>query len=73
MADHLTTRELAEFLGVDEWRVRRLFETKSVPEPPRFGGKRAIPRSQIPAIVHALEGRGWLPVPTAPAEPVNAG
>jgi hypothetical protein len=56
-----TTRQLADFLGTDEWRVRRLFETKTLPEPPRFGGKRAIPSELIPSIVDALRERGWLP------------
>ncbi len=55
-----TTRELAEFLGTDEWRVRRLFELGVVDEPPRFAGKRVIPRSHIPAIVDGLRARGWL-------------
>jgi len=61
MERYTTTRELAEFVGTDEWRVRRLFELKLVSEPPRFAGKRAIPNSQIPAIVDALRERGWLP------------
>ncbi len=59
-----TTREVADLLGTDEWRVRRLFETKALPETPRFAGKRAIPRETLPAIVDALRDRGWLPSKT---------
>ena len=61
MQSAFTTREIGELLGVTEWRVRRLFESGTLSEPPRFGGKRAIPRESIPAIVDALRGRGWLP------------
>ncbi|HVU88051.1 MAG TPA: hypothetical protein VHD36_12090 [Pirellulales bacterium] len=55
-----TTGQVAEFVGTDEWRVRRLFEDGTLPEPQKFGGKRAIPSDQIPAIVDALRARGWL-------------
>lgn len=41
----LTTRETADHFGTAEWRVRRLFEDGMLPEPPRFGGKRAIARA----------------------------
>jgi hypothetical protein len=58
---HFTTRQVAEFVGSDEWRVRRLFEDGVLPEPERFGGKRAIGQQQIPLIVDALRARGWLP------------
>ena len=57
-----TTRELAELLGTETWRVRRLYESGTLPEPPRFARSRAIPREHIPAIVDALRDRGWLPV-----------
>lgn len=60
MKDHYTTRELAEFLGTSEWRVRRLFQSRVLGETPRFAGKRAIPRERIPEIVDALRERGWL-------------
>ena len=56
-----STRELAEMLGTETWRVRRLFESGTLPEPSRFAGKRAIPREMIPAVVDALRERGWLP------------
>jgi hypothetical protein len=56
-----TTREIAELLGTETWRVQRIYETGEVAEPPRFAGRRAIPKSHIPQIVDALRERGWLP------------
>lgn len=56
-----TTHDVAELLGTHTWRVRRLFEDGTLPEPDRFAGKRAIPREMIPSIVDALRDRGWLP------------
>lgn len=56
-----TTREVGDILGTDEWRIRRLFEDGTLPEPQRFAGKRAIPSDLIPLIVDALRDRGWLP------------
>lgn len=67
MPELFTTREVADLFGSDTWRVRRLFEDGTLPEPGRFAGKRAIPRQLLPAIVEALKARGWLH--TAP-EPV---
>ena len=65
MPDFYSTREMADLLGTLTWRVRRLYEDGTLPEPPRFAGKRAIPRQSIPAIVDALRNRGWLPVELA--------
>jgi hypothetical protein len=56
-----TTREIGETLGVETWRIRRLFEDGTLAEPARFAGKRAIPPSLVPGIVDALRRRGWLP------------
>jgi hypothetical protein len=56
-----TTREVAAFVGVPEWQVRRLFEDGTLPEPQRFGGKRAIESNSLPALIDALRKRGWLP------------
>ena len=53
MSGHFTTREVANLLGTQEWRVRRLFEAGALPEPPRFAGKRAIPTRLVPAITCA--------------------
>jgi len=58
-----STRQVADILGVETWRVQRLFETGTLPEPGRFAGKRAIPPALIPQIVDALRQRDWLPRP----------
>ena len=54
-------RQVAEFLDVRVWRVRRLFEDGTLSEPQRFAGERAIPQSLIPPIVDPLCRRGWPP------------
>jgi len=61
MTGKFTTRQVAEFMGVETWRIQRLYELGCVPEPPRFAGKRAIPSSHVPLIIAALRDRGWLP------------
>lgn len=61
MPTQFTTREVGELLGVEEWRVRRLFEDGTLPEPPRFAGKRIIFRDRLPEILDSLRARGWLP------------
>jgi hypothetical protein len=55
-----STREVAEFIGTDTWRIRRLFEDGTLAEPQRFGGKRVIPSELIPRILDAIRARGWL-------------
>lgn len=55
-----STRELADVLGTKTWRVRRLYEDGTLPEPGRFAGKRVIPGTAIPAIVDELRKRGWI-------------
>lgn len=57
-----TTRSLADLLGSETWKVRRLFEDGTLPEPERFAGKRVIPSTQVPAIISAMRDRGWLSV-----------
>ena len=56
----LTTREAAAHFGVDEWKVRRLYEDATLPQPPRFGRMRVITQAALPAIARALQQRGWL-------------
>ena len=63
MSGFLTTREVGDLLGTETWRVRRLFEDETLPEPGRFAGHRTIPSHWIPRIVDALRARGWLPEP----------
>lgn len=60
MPHFFTTREVADLFKSQTWRVRRLYEDGTLPEPPRFAGKRAIPREQLPAIVDELRRRGWI-------------
>ena len=61
MSRLLTTREVADVLGTDTWRVQRLFEEGRLPEPQRFAGRRVITPELLPSIVDALRARGWLP------------
>ena len=65
MRTFLSTRQLADLLGVETWRVRRLYEDGTLDEPSRFAGRRCIPQSHIPAICDALRARGWLPTEEA--------
>lgn len=58
-----TTREVADLYEAEEWRVRRLFEDGTLPEPARFAGKRAIPNTMLAEIVIALRRRGWINQP----------
>ena len=57
----LTIGELGDMLGVQSWRIARLYELGVLPEPARVGGRRLIPRSEIPTIIDALRERGWFP------------
>jgi len=71
MPPFLSTREMAELLGLPRtatWRVRRLFEDGTLPDPLRFGRARMIPRTAIPAVVAALQAKGWLPPAAESAE-----
>ena len=61
-----TLGELADALGVQSWRIARLFELGLVPEPPRLSGRRIISKTLVPAIIEALERRGWLPTTKEP-------
>lgn len=60
MQGPFSTQEVAELYETDQWRVRRLFESGTLPEPKRFAGIRAIPNSLLPAIAEALKQRDWL-------------
>lgn len=67
MARHLTTKQVADLLGVECWRVQRVFENGDVHDVGRFAGKRCIPSEMLPQIVDALRARGWLPEPAGAA------
>lgn len=57
---HFTSGEVGDLLGVQAWKVARLFELGIIPEPTRVGGRRLIHKPLIPDIVIALRERGWL-------------
>jgi hypothetical protein len=59
--DFISLGDLAQDLGVQSWRIARLFELGLIPEPPRLSRRRIIPKADIPAIVEALRCRHWLP------------
>lgn len=59
--ENFTTQQVADLFGTQTWRVRRLFQVGRLPEPPRFAGKRAIPRAMLAEIGAALHERGWAP------------
>ena len=58
----LSTGELGELLGIQAWRIARLFELGVVAEPVRVAGRRTIPAALVPEIVDALRARNWLPL-----------
>jgi len=58
-ATHYTSGELGDLLGVQAWKIARLFELRILAEPARIGGRRLIPRSMIPEIATALRAKGW--------------
>ena len=59
-SEFTSTGELGDVLGVQSWRIARLFELGILSEPPRLSNRRLIPKSLIPEIVDALRDRGWL-------------
>ncbi len=61
MNKSVSTGHLAKVLGVDAWRIRRLYENGTLPDPGRIGLARAIPAEQVPDVVDALRDKGWLP------------
>lgn len=54
----LTVGALARRFGCSEQRVRRLFTTGVLPEPPRAGPYRLIPVEDIPKVEAALNATG---------------
>lgn len=68
-----TLPSIARRFGCAEWQVRRIFERRLVPDPPRLGQNRLITEKDLPAIEQALRTAGYLPaIETRPAEPVCA-
>jgi hypothetical protein len=60
MAELITIPSVARYLGVAPWQVRRLFERRLLPEPPRAGLVRLIKRSDLPVIEDLLRKVGYL-------------
>lgn len=60
MEDFISMGDAAKHFRTQVWRIRRLFETETLPEPPRFDGRRVIPRDLLPKLRAALKERGWL-------------
>lgn len=59
---YLTIGELcARYPGLQAWRVRRIFERKLLPEPPRINGYRVIPVRDLSKVVTTLRNAGYLP------------
>ncbi len=56
----LTVGQVAQFCGVDTWRVRRAVDALPF-RVQRIGTYRIIERSQLPEITAELKRRGWLP------------
>jgi hypothetical protein len=52
--------EAADRLGVQSWRLARLFRQGHHPEPPRLGRYRVVRESELPALRAALLKAGWL-------------
>lgn len=55
-----STGELGDLLGLQSWKISRLFESGLLEEPSRVAGRRLIPQSTLPEIIDALRDRGWL-------------
>jgi hypothetical protein len=60
----LSIGEAAARLGVATWQLRRLYERKLLPEPPRIGPFRVLPAGDLPAAEAALRQAGYLPAST---------
>lgn len=54
--------DLAEHLGVQMWRLQRLYELEvpGMPTPQIVGRIRVLTEEDIPAVQAALAKRGWL-------------
>jgi DNA-binding transcriptional MerR regulator len=57
----LTIGAVAKHFGVTAWKVRRLFENGTLPQPARVGAYRVIPITDLPQIEAALRKCGYLP------------
>jgi DNA-binding transcriptional MerR regulator len=60
MAIPLTTNEVGRRLGVEPWKIRRLYQRGLMPPTERIGIYRAIPVEDLPKIEAALRLAGYL-------------
>jgi hypothetical protein len=56
----LTIGQVARHFGCPPWAVRRLFERRILPEPPRVGAYRVVAPEQLPEIGTALKQAGYI-------------
>ncbi len=56
----LTIGQVARRFGVPTWQVRRLDETRKLPEPARVGAYRVVGAEDLPRIEEALHAAGYL-------------
>lgn len=52
--------DLARRWRVQPWKIRRIFECGDLPEPPRVGRYRVFQQEDLPAILRALQQRGYV-------------
>jgi hypothetical protein len=60
VVEHITLGAVARRLNVDLWQVRRLYERRILPEPPRVGQFRVVTEADLPTIEAALREAGYL-------------
>lgn len=60
LSQYLTLGQIADKLGVQLWRLRRLFERGILSEPARVGQNRVVHVRLLPTIKQALEEAGYL-------------
>lgn len=65
----LTTSQVAALLGVEPWRIRRLYEEGLLSEPQRLGGRRLVSSRDLPAVIDSLRQKGWLSSVTSANDP----
>jgi hypothetical protein len=58
--DYISLGAVARLYQLPLWKVRRLYETGRLAEPPRIGVYRLIRRSDLPIIERALRAAGFL-------------
>jgi DNA-binding transcriptional MerR regulator len=56
----MSLSEVANHFSVPAWKLRRLFTSGLIPNPPRVGHYRAFVFEQLPIVRAALESAGYL-------------